>query len=128
MAFMNDGPLEHVPKLGRKLVGQTWLHEETGTTLVLGAFSQGWRSMTGEQDDRNVSSSRLALQILNELPSVTATQREVGDDDVRVKIPSPAVGLLGVGRRDCLETESPKALDAQFTRVVVIVDDEHHRP
>ena len=90
-----------------------------------GAFSQRWCSVAGEQNDRNLSSSRVALQIVNELPSLTATQREVRHDDVRVKIPSPAVGLLAIGRLDCLETERDKALDVQFTCVVVIVDDEH---
>jgi hypothetical protein len=42
---------------------------------MLGAFSQRRCSVAGEQDDRNVSRSWLALQILNQLPSLTATQR-----------------------------------------------------
>ena len=50
--------------------------------------------MADEQDDRDVSRSQLALQILNQLPSVTVAQREVGDDDVRVIVPRTAVGLV----------------------------------
>jgi hypothetical protein len=42
-----------------------------------------------------------------------------------MKIPSPAVALLAISGPDCLETESDKALDVQFTRVVVIVHDEY---
>ena len=69
---MNGGPLEHVPKSGREFVGQTWLQEETGTALTLGALSYARRSIAGEQDDRNLSRSRLALQVVNQLPSVAA--------------------------------------------------------
>jgi hypothetical protein len=92
---------------------------------MFGAFSQRRRIVAGEQDDGNVSRSSLALQNLNQLPSLTATQREVRDDDVRAKIPRLAVALLAISGPDCLETESNKALDVQFTRVVVIVDDEY---
>jgi len=94
---------------------------------MLGAFSQCWSRVPGEQDDRNVSRSRLALQILNQLPSVTVAQCEVGDDDVRVIIPSAAVGLVAISGSDCLETEKDKALDVQLTRIVVIVDHEDQR-
>jgi hypothetical protein len=94
---------------------------------MLGAFSQRWSSVAGEQDDRYVSRSRLALQALNQLPSVTVAQREVRDDDVRMKFPGPAVGLLAISRLDCLEAERGKALDVHFARVVVIVDDEYQR-
>ena len=48
---------------------------EAGTALELGAFSQRWSSAAGEQDDRYASRSRLALQTLNQLPSVTVAQR-----------------------------------------------------
>jgi hypothetical protein len=67
------------------------------------------------------------FQILNQLPSVTVAQREVGDHDVRVIIPSAAVGLVAITGSDCPETEQDKALDVQFTRVVVIVDHEYQR-
>ena len=83
--------------------------------------------MPGEQDNRNVSSARLAFQILNELPSVTAPYREVCDDDVGVKIPRPAISLPALGSFDGLETQRAKADNVQFTRVVVIVDDEYQR-
>ena len=72
-AITNDGPVEHLPKCVCQVVGEKRLHEETGAALVLGAFSQGCRSVASEQDDRNVSSSRLALQILDQLPSISAT-------------------------------------------------------
>ena len=94
---------------------------------MLGAFSQRRCSMAGEQHDRNGPRSWLALQILNQVPTVTATQREVRDDYVWMEIPSPAVCLLAISGLDCLETESDKALDVQFTRVDVIVDDEYQR-
>ena len=122
---MTIAAIEYVPKSGRKFVGQAWLHEEPGTALMFGAFSQRRRIVAGEHDDGNVSRSRLALQILNQLPSLTATQGEVGDDDVRMKVPSSAVSLLAISGFERLETESDKALDVQFTRVVVIVDDEY---
>jgi len=83
--------------------------------------------VAGEQDDRYVSRSRLALQILNQLPSVTVAQLEVGDDDVRTILPSAAVGLIAITGSDCPETEKDKALDVQFTRVVVIVNHEYQR-
>jgi len=94
---------------------------------MLGAFSQCWSRVCGEQDDWNVSRSRLALQILNQLPSVTVAQRQVGDDDVRMIIPGAAVGLVAISGADCFKTEQGKALDVQFTRVVVIVDHEDQR-
>jgi hypothetical protein len=81
--------------------------------------------VAGEHDDRYLSRPRLALQILNQLPSVTVAQRQVGDDDVRMKIPSAAAGLLAISGPDCLKTEKGKALDVKFTRVGVIVDDEY---
>ena len=125
---MNDAPVEHVSKSCRKFVGQTWLDEEAGTALTLGAFSQRSFVVTGQQNDGNRSSSCLGLQIVKQLPAVAATQRQVRYDDVRVRIPSLAVSLVRVGRRDCVESESRKALDIQLARVVMIVDDEHQRP
>ncbi len=95
---------------------------------MLGAFSQRRSSVAGEHHDRYVSRSRLALQALNQLPSVTVAQGQVRDDDVRMKIPSSAVGLLAISGPDCFETEKDKALDVKFTRVVVIVDDKYQRP
>jgi hypothetical protein len=124
---MTIGPIEYVSNFGRKFIRQTWLHEERGTALMLGAFSQRWSSVAAEQDDRYVSRSRLALQTLNQLPSVTVAQREVRHDDVRMKFPSPAVGVLAISGPDCVETERDKAQDVKFTRVVVIVDDEYQR-
>ena len=94
---------------------------------MLNAFSQRWCSVASEQDDRNFSSSRLALQIVKEPPSVTATEGSVRHDDVRAKVPSPAVGCSESAARDCLETESHKALDVPFTRGVAMVDDKTSR-
>ena len=94
---------------------------------MLSAFSQRWCGVAGKQDDGNVSRSRVTLEILNQLPSITGTQRQVRHDDVRVKTPSPAVGLFAIGGLDCLETERGKTMDVKFTRVVVIVDDEYQR-
>jgi hypothetical protein len=94
---------------------------------MLGAFSQRWSSVASEHNHRDVSRSRLALQVLNQLPSVTVAQREVRDDDVRMRFPSPAVGLVAISGPDCFETEKDKALDVKFTRVVVIVDDKYQR-
>ena len=92
---------------------------------MLGAFSQRWSTVAGEQDDRYVSRSRLALQVLNELPAVTVAERQVGDDDVRMNFPCPAAGFPAISSPDCLETEQDKALDVELTRVVVIVYDEY---
>ena len=78
--------------------------------------------MSGEQDHRNVSRSRVTLQILNQLPSVTASEREVGDDDIWVKFPSPLAGLLSIRGFDCRETEQAKALDVHVPSVGMIVD------
>jgi hypothetical protein len=94
---------------------------------MLGAFSQRRCSVASEQHDRNASRSWVALQILNQLPSLTATQGQVCDDDVGMKIPRSAVSLLAISGPDCLETESDKALDVQLSRIVVIVDDEYQR-
>src|SRR4030095_13541761 len=91
---------------------------------MLGAVSQRRCSVAGEQHDRNASRSWLPLQILNQLPSLTTTQGQVCDHDVRMKIPSSAVSLLAISGPECLETEGDKALDVQLTRIVVIVDDE----
>jgi len=124
---MNIGPTQYVPDFGRKFIRQTWLHEERRTALMLGAFSQRWIRVAGEQDDRYVSRSRLALQILNQLPSVTVAQREVGDHDVRMIVASAAVSLVAITGSDCPETEKDKALDVQFTRVVVVVNHEYQR-
>jgi hypothetical protein len=95
---------------------------------MLGSLSQRRCCVAGEQHDRNASRSWLTLQILNQLPSLTATQRQVGDDDVRMNVPSSAVSLLAISGPECLETESGKTLNVQFARVVVIVDDEYQRP
>lgn len=70
-------------KFGRKFVGQTWLHEEACTARTYSTFSQRCCGVSGEQDDRNGLRSRVTLQILNQLPSVTASQCEISDDDVR---------------------------------------------
>jgi hypothetical protein len=63
-AFMLNGPVEQVPKCDREFVWETRLHEEAGTALMLGAFTQRWFVVAGKQDDRNLSSSRLTLQIV----------------------------------------------------------------
>ena len=76
---------------------------------MFGAFSQRWFSVAGKQDDRDVSRSRLTVQLLNQLPSVSATQRQVRDDDVWVKIPRSTVSLLTIGSRDGLETQCDEA-------------------
>jgi hypothetical protein len=124
---MTIGPVEYVSNFGRKFIRQTWLHEEPGTALMLGAFSQRWSRVAGEHDDRYVSRSRLALQALNQLPSVTVAQRQVRNDDVRTRFPSPAVGLVAISGPDDFETEKDKALDVKLTRVVVVVDDKYQR-
>jgi hypothetical protein len=64
-----------VPQFGRKFVGKTWLHEETGTALVLGTLSHRRCGVAGDYHNLNVSRSRVALQIPNQLPSVTVSQR-----------------------------------------------------
>jgi hypothetical protein len=84
--------------------------------------------MAGKQDDWDVSRLRFALQILNELPSVTSRQGQVRDDDVWVRFPRLAKSLFTVTRRDRLETQGGKTHDVQLTGIVVIVDDEHQRP
>jgi hypothetical protein len=94
---------------------------------MLGALSQRWRSVASEQDDGDVSRSRVALQIVNQLPSITAAQRQVRNDDVWVKFPCATAGLLTIGGVDCFETERDKALNVKLTRVVVVVDDEYQR-
>ena len=102
---MYSGPFEHVPKFGRQFVGKTWLHEETGTALLLGAFPQRGFVVAREQNNWNLSRSCVALQIVKQLPSVTAGQREVRDDDVGVAIEGLAVGGAGIGGRDRVEPE-----------------------
>lgn len=69
---MNNSPVENLPKFGRKVIGETRLHDERGAALTFGAFAQRWRSVACEQDDWDIPRSRLALQVLNELPSVSA--------------------------------------------------------
>ena len=54
---MVNGPDRVRAEVRSQFVGQTWLHEESGTALMLGAFSQRRCNMAGEQDDRNVSRS-----------------------------------------------------------------------
>jgi hypothetical protein len=125
---MINGLVEYVPQFGRKFIGQTWLHEERGAALTLRAFAQLRFSVAGEQDDRNVSRSRLALQVLNELPSVGASEGQVRDHNVWVRFLSLAIGMRTVTRRDRLETGSGKACDVHFTGVVVVVDDQYQRP
>jgi hypothetical protein len=124
---MHNSPLEYVPQFGRKFVGKTWLHEETGTAFLLGTLAHRRCGVAGDYHNWNVSRSRVALQLLNQLPSVTVSQRELRDDDVGVKFPSPAASLLTISSRDCLETKQGKTLDVQVTRVVVILDDEYQR-
>jgi hypothetical protein len=125
---MSNGPVKYVPKFDRKFIRETRFHDERGTARTLGAFAQRGCRVAGEQDDRNVSRSYFPLQILNELPSVTARYGQVGNDDVRVRLPSSLPGLRTVSRPDRLETESGEAPDVQFTGVVVVVDDEYQRP
>jgi hypothetical protein len=117
-----------LPKFGRKCIGQTRLHEERGTTFTLGAFAQRWCTVACEQDDRDIPCSRLALQILNELPSVSAAQSQVRDDDVWVRFPRLAKSLFTVTRLDRLETCGGKTHDVQLRGIVLVVDDEHQRP
>jgi hypothetical protein len=69
---MSNGPVKYLPKFDRKFIRETRLHEERGTALTLSASAQRGCRIAGEQDDGDVSRSRFALQILNELPSVTA--------------------------------------------------------
>src|SRR5690242_2681844 len=76
---------------------------------MLGAFSQRWSRVASEHNDRYVSRSRLALEVLNQLPSVTVAQREVRDDHVWMRFPSPPVGLVAISGPDCFETEEDKA-------------------
>jgi hypothetical protein len=125
---MLKGPVEYVPQFGRKFVGQTRLHEERGAALTVGAFTQLRFRVAGEQDDRNVSSSRFVFEILNELSSITAGQGQVRNDNVRTRFPGPATGLRTVSRCNRLETQSGKARNVQFTGVVVVVDDEYQGP
>ena len=122
---MLNGPVKYLPQFCRKFIGQTRLHEECSTALTLGAFAQLRFRVASEQDDRNVSRSRFAFEILNELPSVTARQRQVRDDDVRMRFQGPATGLRTISGRDGPETPKSKARDVQFTGVVVVVDDEY---
>ena len=63
-------------------------------------------------------------QLLNQLPSVSATQRQVRDDDVWVKIPRSTVSLLTIGSRDGLETQCDEAL----RRTVHACRRDHRRP
>jgi hypothetical protein len=84
--------------------------------------------VSGEQDDRNVSRSPVTPEIVHQLPPVTASQREIRDDDVRATFTRLTASLLTINSPDGLETEQAKALDVELTRVVVIVDDEYQRP
>jgi hypothetical protein len=95
---MNNGPVEYPPKFGRKGIGQTRLHDERGTALTLGAFAQRWCRVASEQDDWDIARSRLAPQFLNELPTVTAAQGQVRDDNIWVRFPRLAKSLFTVTR------------------------------
>ncbi len=125
--FINKGSVEYVAKFGGKFVGQTGLHEEACAALTLRPFAQRRGRVSSEQDDRNISRSGVALQIVNQLPPVTTSQGEVRDDDVWVEFPSPAASLGTISNPDYVEIKPAEALDVQLTRVVVIVDDKDQR-
>ena len=84
--------------------------------------------MAGKHDDRDVSRVRVALQCLNELPSVSAREGQFRDEDVRMLFTRVMRGLRIVSRCDCLEAKRSKGLDVHFTGIVVAVNDEYHRP
>jgi hypothetical protein len=125
---MNDRPLEYVPQFGSKFIRQAWLDDECGTPFPLRTFAQRWCFVAGEQHDRDISCSRVALQMLEELPSVIATERQVCDDDIRAaRFASAQTRLRRVGCGDRLKPKNGKALNVQFAGVVVIIDDEYQR-
>ena len=115
--FMTNGPVEYCRSSAASSSGKHGFTKNAGTSFPLGAFSQRLSRVAGEQDDRDVSRSRLALQILNELPSVTATQRQIGDDDVRVRFPGTSGGLLRNRQRRSLRNRKRTRLWTYSSRV-----------
>jgi CheY-like chemotaxis protein len=116
-----------VPKFCSKFIGQARLDDESGAAFSLGTFPQRWRFVPGEQHDRDISCSSVALQLLDELPSVITAERQVRDDDVRARFASVSTGLRRVLRGDRFKAENGKTLNVQFAGVVVVIDDEYQR-
>jgi hypothetical protein len=127
-AFMNNRPVDYLAKFDGKRIGKARLRKERGTACTPSAFPHGWSNVACEHDDWDIPCSRLALQILNELPSVSDGQRQLRDDDIWARFPRLAKRLFTVARIDRLETEGGQASDVQVTSIVVLVDDEDQRP
>jgi hypothetical protein len=125
---MKSGRLEHLPKFDGELIRWARLHEKCRAPLTLRALAQRRCVVAREKDDGDIARSRLAFQIPNKLPSVTARQCQVSYDNVRVRFPGAPTSLRALGRGDRFETKSGKARHIQFAGVVVVVDDEHERP
>ena len=124
---MDRGCVEHLPKFDRELIRWARLHEKCRAPLTLRAFAQCRCVVARKEDDGDIPRSRLAFQVPDKLPSVTALQCQVGYDNVRVRFPGAPTSLRALGC-DRFETTSGKAYGIQLAGVVMVVDDEHQRP
>ena len=78
----------------------------------------------GEQDDRDVGSGRIFLQIVQDLPAIRAGHEDIQQDGLRLLFAGHAQTILSVARAGDLEFLRVEVLLQQVDRIGVIVDDQ----
>jgi hypothetical protein len=108
-----------------EFVGRTRFRKDR-RNLALRRFALRWLAETADRYDWNVPRANVPLQDMKKRPALML-HREIRDDDVGMKLPSPRIRLGSVLRGDDVKSTGEEREGVHRARVLVPFDEQHER-
>ena len=119
--------VEDLPKRRSEFIWQAGFRKKRSAPVAFGARAYGLMNVGAYSDNWNIARARVLLEILEKLPAVAVRLRQIGHDNVRVRLPRSPNRFGPILSRHYVESHRRERERIQFARVVVAFNDQHER-